>query len=194
MHHGNKRGVCLAIIALTLATPSLPAQTIYRNFGLGAPQGAYTFKNLGTSAKYYGLFDAGFLSDNIRVQVSITILSEAPDSFSGILFGGGDAAFKDAYAFLVSREYYMIARTGIAGGVLEMRPQKLLNLQASKPNVLRVDVSGAVMRFSINNTEVSVQTASAPVRGFLGLFLNSPQASAKFENLTVERMTELAKQ
>jgi hypothetical protein len=164
------------------------AQLIYSTFSKGLAKAPYKLENRAASARYYGVFDAGFLPDNVSIQLTTTLTDGPSNVFYGLLFGSTDASFSEYYAFLISSDHHLIARVDKEGRhILEMLAD---NAVRAKPggNLLRVDITGSLLRFIINNTEVSTHSVAQPVRGFVGFFLNGTRMSALFEPLSVKRL------
>ena len=62
--------------------------------------GGFLFRNISRQAVscYYGFLRAGFFPAGVTIQIKATLINSNINSFYGILFGGSDADFSNAYA------------------------------------------------------------------------------------------------
>jgi hypothetical protein len=145
------------------------------------------------NSSYFGLFQASFFSENIRISCNLTLLGDSPTKHFGLIFGGPDTSFDTLWAFLISGDQnYMIISPNSAdkggSGVLESRFTKAVQPSIKGTNNLRIEIFADRIEFYINDNFISKIFTKEPVRGFIGLYLNEPGLSVLFQRLSVERL------
>jgi hypothetical protein len=207
--------VCLAF--LILVGPHADAQVLYYNdcsklpaqalpanslSSVALSNGGYLYsfnynknkQNAHTSC-YFGLLDAGFLQENVRIAFTATLIAGEAGMYFGLLFGASDTSFLRKHAVLISGEgHYMIVEPDPDGGsqsrLVENLDSNYIVRGTGVRNSVRIDIRDRTVEFFVNQEKMTTVSTREPARGFLGLYLNQPGISVLYDEIRVERLAK----
>jgi serine/threonine-protein kinase len=160
-------------------------------FCAGAYDGAgYVVENVNKGGTCdYNLWRPGALGSNVRIELSVRLISGATNYLFGLKFGN-PSRDRPADQFLVFGidgigSYRLAQRDAGSRDLIKWTKDSIVRAGYGQVNNLAVEVAANVVRCYINNKFVGTASVASRITGYSGLHINAPGMVVRFSHFRI---------